>query len=654
MSYQKLSIYQNGVLVDGDLTFDANNQAVITVKYESDDSTTTGVGFALNFDSSVLGSPVVSDVDSNAMAAGVLNDAGDGLEFGFVSLFGQFPGSNEADLATITFNNVGGSASAPMPSMTFTSTAAGFEGQIGNPEPAEPLAPLEITTFDIDENSGAGQVLATVDNAVEGETFSFAGPSDSSVIVVPEQQAGTQHVYVSESTKSEDGTQVTVVLSYKADAANTTGVGFTLGFDSSVLTLNNVSDVFSGAIATGNLNPEGNGLGFGWASLFGQFPGSEEAVLATITFDIADGASGSTGLDISVESAAAGFAFDGQPHDVVISAEAGDPNISIDSATGTVTLDIDPNFEDVSEYSFDIVSSASRTASGTSQIIDVAPVITSGDTAAAIDENTGAGQVIYTATSNEDATYSLSGADADKFDIDAATGAVTLLDNADADTQSQYSFEVSATDAGGNASAAQSVTLDITNLDEVAPTITSGGTADSIDENSGAGQLVYTAAADDSADVSGGVSFSLAGDDADAFEIDAVSGAVTLLADPNYEGQSSYTFDVVATDAAGNASAPQSVSLDINNLDEVAPTITSGGTATSVVENSDAGQLVYTATADDSADVSNGEITFSLAGADADAFTIDASSGEVTLDVSPDYETKTQYSFEVTATDAAG
>ena len=44
-----------------------------------------------------------------------------------------------------------------------------------------------------------------------------------------------------------------------ADQANTTGVGF--NFDSSVLTLNNVSDVFVGAIATGNLNPEGNGLG---------------------------------------------------------------------------------------------------------------------------------------------------------------------------------------------------------------------------------------------------------------------------------------------------------------------------------------------------------------------------------------------------------
>ena len=49
----------------------------------------------------------------------------------------------------------------------------------------------------------------------------------------------------------------------------------------------------------------------------------------------------------------------------------------------------------------------------------------------------------------------------------------------------------------------------IGDLDEVAPTITSGATAAAVDENSGAGQVVYTATADDTADISGGVTFSL-------------------------------------------------------------------------------------------------------------------------------------------------
>jgi hypothetical protein len=53
------------------------------------------------------------------------------------------------------------------------------------------------------------------------------------------------------------------------------------------------------------------------------------------------------------------------------------------------------------------------------------------------------------------------------------------------------------------------VTLDINNLDEIAPSITSGDTAVAIDENSGASQVIYTATATDDADISAGVTFSL-------------------------------------------------------------------------------------------------------------------------------------------------
>jgi hypothetical protein len=53
-----------------------------------------------------------------------------------------------------------------------------------------------------------------------------------------------------------------------------------------------------------------------------------------------------------------------------------------------------------------------------------------------------------------------------------------------------------------------------------APSVTSGGDAGSIDENSGAGQVIYTATADDSDDISGGVTFSLS-DASEALSINA-------------------------------------------------------------------------------------------------------------------------------------
>jgi hypothetical protein len=102
---------------------------------------------------------------------------------------------------------------------------------------------------------------------------------------------------------------------------------------------------------------------------------------------------------------------------------------------------------------------------------------------------------------------------------------------------------------------AQVVNVAINNLDEVAPVINSGDTASAIDENSGEGQVVYTATASDT-DFNGlkDITFSLSGVDAGSFTINEDSGAVTLFADPNHETQSQYSFAVIATDGAGNAS----------------------------------------------------------------------------------------------------
>src|SRR4051794_23194654 len=292
-----------------------------------------------------------------------------------------------------------------------------------------------------------------------------------------------------------------------------------------------------------------------------------------------------------------------------------------------------PNYEVKPSYSFTVVAtdaagnaSAARAVSlAITNLDEVAPVITSGATAAAIAENSAAGQVVYTATATDfaDAThpddapslplaYSLGGADAALFSINGGTGEVKLTGSPNYEVKPSYSFTVVATDAAGNASAARAVSLAITNLDEVAPVITSGATAAAIAENSAAGQVVYTATATDFADAthpalphSLPIAYSLGGADAAWFSINGGTGEVKLTGSPNYEAKPSYSFTVVATDAAGNASAARAVSLAITNLDEVAPVITSAATAAAIPENSAAGQVVYTATATDFADATH-------------------------------------------------
>jgi hypothetical protein len=215
---------------------------------------------------------------------------------------------------------------------------------------------------------------------------------------------------------------------------------------------------------------------------------------------------------------------------------------------------------------------------------------------------------------------------------------------------------VIATDAAGNVSEPQSVILDINDLDDAAPTITSGDMVSAVEENSGAGQVIYTATSDDSGDdvADTPITYSLTENSDAGLSIDAETGAVTLIANPDHEAQSQYSFAVIATDAAGNASEEQSLTLEIDDLDDAAPSITSGATAVAIDENSGAGQIIYSAAADDSADdVSDMPITFSLAeGSDA-ALSINTFSGEVTLNTDPDHEAQGQYSFAVVASDAA-
>jgi hypothetical protein len=506
----------------------------------------------------------------------------------------------------------------------------------------------------LDENSGAEQVIYTVtaddsadisggvtysldDNTIYPATDGDSGSAES-IVTIPELAAATQHVYVSESTKSEDGSQETVVVTYNADAGNT-GLGLRIHFDSSAVSVASLDNVLAGTVfanstPTADTDDKDNDastdsyIDMAWASLFGGWPGTTPANLATVTFDILEGASGSAAINFSSSSNASGFTFAPENHALALSAETApvESQLDIDSQTGFVTLNVDPDYEAVSSYSFDIFatdaegnkSEARAVTLGINNFDDTAPLITSGADAD-INENSGAGQIVYTATASDNAdtsdgfTFSL----ADEtlgFSIDAESGVVTTNEDfaADFEDAQSQSFTVVATDVAANTSE-QVVTVAVNNLDEIAPTITSVvSDASSVDENSGADQVVYKATASDDADTSNGFSFSLA-DVSLGFSIDAVSGEVTTNADfsADFESAESQSFTVVATDVAGNASE-QVVTIAINNLDDTSPLITSNA-LDNVDENIAEPHVIYTATTDDETlDVSSGGISYSI------------------------------------------
>jgi len=174
----------------------------------------------------------------------------------------------------------------------------------------------------------------------------------------------------------------------------------------------------------------------------------------------------------------------------------------------------------------------------------------------------------------------------------------------------------------------------------------SSGTTGSVAENAPITTTIYTAVAVDPQGTA--VTYSLSGTDAALLNINATSGVVTLKSSANYEVKTSYSFTVTASD--GTNTTNQAVVVSVTNLNDNAPVFTSGGSG-SVAENAAITTAIYTATATDADNLA--ALTYSLSGTDASLLNINASTGVVTLKSSADYETKTSYSFTVTASDGA-
>ncbi|MBV2263517.1 MAG: cadherin domain-containing protein, partial [Thauera sp.] len=208
----------------------------------------------------------------------------------------------------------------------------------------------------------------------------------------------------------------------------------------------------------------------------------------------------------------------------------------------------------------------------------------------------------------------------------------------------KHTIEIRATDEAGNTTQRTGTIA----IDSTAPAVTSAESANAVENQS----VLYKAIADDV-----GIVWTLGGADADALRIDSLGNVRLAAGVLDYESKPAYSFTVVATDAAGNASTARAVTVNVTNVDEQGPTFNSLATA-SVNENVAAGTVVYAAEAADTdfnAPATAGSVTYSLkAGGDAEAFAIDSATGAVTIEASPDFETKPSYSFTVVATDAVG
>ena len=271
-----------------------------------------------------------------------------------------------------------------------------------------------------------------------------------------------------------------------------------------------------------------------------------------------------------------------------------------------------------------------------------------------IPENTVAGRdigtpVSATDTDSEDLTYSLGGDDAAAFDIDAATGQLKTKAPLDFETKPAYTVIVTVSDGEGG-SASITVTITLTNVNEV-PSFTDGtNTVRSIAEHTAEGEDIGTPVSATDTD-SEDLTYSLGGDDAAAFDIDAATGQLKTKAPLDFETTPAYTVIVTVSDGEGG-SASITVTITLTNVNEV-PSFTDGtNTVRSIAEHTAAGEDIGLPVAATDQDGDTG--TYTLSGADAAAFDIDAATGQLKTKAPLDFETKPAYTVIVTVSDGNG
>ena len=170
-------------------------------------------------------------------------------------------------------------------------------------------------------------------------------------------------------------------------------------------------------------------------------------------------------------------------------------------------------------------------------------------------------------------TYTLSGPDAGSFDIDPASGQITVGEGTklDYETKKTYTVTVTATDPSLDSDTI-TVTIKVVNVDEK-PVISESGlgiTGDNsidYDEDETGAVETYTATGEAAA----GATWSLEGADAGDFSISS-SGVLTFRATPDFEDptdqgtNNEYNVTVKAT--SGDIKAPLAVTVTVVNLEE--------------------------------------------------------------------------------------
>jgi len=331
----------------------------------------------------------------------------------------------------------------------------------------------------------------------------------------------------------------------------------------------------------------------------------------------------------------------------VVSSSNSFPVISI-ASSGNLTFSPTPDFETLASFSAKITASDGEISTDQDiqvNIIDVepeGPIFSTESTLNADENQTAIGTVSATDPQGSVVTYSISGTDASSITLDASSGLLTF--NSAPDYETKTSYEVTITAKGSITNTDQVLTININNLNDNIPVFSSNASYSGDENQTSIGTIQVTDADGDS------LSYSISSTD---LSINS-SGVLTFTTAPDYETTTSFSGTVSVTD--GLTSVDQAITVNVNNLNDNSPVITSDPTFTRVegcigiADCWDFGTVTAT-------DADGNPMKFSVVtpnpGVTGYDFEINETSGKISLRFSADYETKNVYTGTVTVVDSA-
>ena len=293
----------------------------------------------------------------------------------------------------------------------------------------------------------------------------------------------------------------------------------------------------------------------------------DDATTNGITYSLDDDAVGRFLIDgtSGVVSVAAGASFDTETEPTVnVTVRATSEDGSFNTETFTI------NVNDVDEFDIGPISDTDGAADEVAEDAAIGTAV--GITANAAD-----------ADATDDVSYSLDDDAGGRFQVDSTTGVITVKDQTllDYEAQSSHNVTVRATSDDGSSSI-ETFTINLIDENDNAPAITPSQSF-SAREDAPNSTSVGSVAATDVDTVGSLQGWAIIGGNTDGiFAIDSNTGEITIADNTNldYETTPSHTLTLTVSDGV-NTSAPETVTINVQNVNEAPVNHTPGAQVTS-------------------------------------------------------------------------